>query len=251
MKMTKKILAALLVACSLLVLVACGNGSTSTDTSVTESSTAVSETVSTEASETVSTEASETVSTEASETVSTEVSETVSTEVSETVSEESVAPIEYTKGAIENGVYTNEWANIKFQFDSTTWKEGAAADYLSFESATTDCGLIAGIATEGRQLAIVFENNPGNSMSAETYIDNIKKGMTAVVNGYTFSEQYKKTIAGKEYIGLDAELTQSGVTVYQTFLATQHDGKFISFIVTSLVGADEINPALDKVTTVK
>ena len=58
-------------------------------------------------------------------------------------------------------------------------------------------------------------------------------------------------IAGKEYIGLDAKLTQSGVTVYQTFLATQHDGKFISFVITSLVGADEINPLLDKITTVK
>ncbi len=186
MKMTKKILAALLVACSLFALVACGGDG-----------------------------------------------------------------IDYTKGTIENNVYTNEWANIKFELDSTTWKAGAASDYQSFENATTDCGLIAGVATEGRQLAIVFENNPGNSLDANGYLDNVKNGMTSSVSGYTFSEQYKKTIAGKEYTGFDAKLTQSGVTVYQTFFATQHDGKFISLVVTSLVGADEINSVLDKVTTVK
>jgi hypothetical protein len=220
MKMTKKIFVALLAVCALLTFAACnnGNGDTSTvDSSVAdESSTATQESVA----------------------------------VSETVSEESVETVEYTKGAVSNNVYTNEWADMKFELDSTTWKEGSASDYASYESATTDCGLIAGLATEGRQLAIVFENNPKND-TTETYIANVKKGMLAIYSDYVFSESYKKTIAGKEYLCIDATLTQNGVSIYQAFFVTQHDGKFISLAATSITGKEEITSVVEKITTVK
>lgn len=213
MKMTKKIFVALLAVCALLSFAACNNGNG--DTSTVDSSAADESSTATQESATVS----------------------------ETV--------EYTKGDVSNNVYVNEWADIKFELDSTTWKKGAASDYASFESATTDCGLIAGISAEGRQLAIVFENNPGDKLDEKAYLENVKKGMTTVVTGYTFSEQYKKTIAGKEYVGIDATLNQKGVNVYQTFLAVKHDGKFISIVVTSITGKEEITSVLDKITAVK
>ena len=163
-------------------------------------------------------------------------------------SEESKATVEYTKGSISNNVYTNEWANIKFELDNTTWKQGSTADYQSYESATTDCGLIAGISSEGRQLAIIFEENPGNAATVNVYLDNVKKGMQSVGLTYVFSDYYEKTIAGKKYVGMDATLAQSGVTVYQTFFATLYDGRFISFVGTSVTGKDEIESALAKIT---
>ena len=187
MKMTKKILAALLVACSLFVLVACGG---------------------------------------------------------------SESGVEYTKGTIENNVYTNEWANLKFELDDT-WKKGSDADFQSYENENTDCGLIAGLATEGRQLAIAFEKNPLNLYDENAYLDNVKKGMTSSVSGYTFGEYYKKTIAGQEFTGVDITLSQSGVNVYQAMFTRIHDGKFISIVVTSITGKDEINTVLSKITALK
>ncbi len=187
MKMTKKILAALLVACSLFALVACGGGDNG---------------------------------------------------------------IEYTKGTIENNVYTNEWANIKFELDDT-WKKGSDAEFKSYENENTECGLIAGAATEGRQLAIAFEKNPLNLYDEKAYLDNVKKGMNAAVTGYTFGEYYTKSIAGTDFMGMDVTLKQSGVTVYQAMFTKIHDGKFISIVVTSLVGKEEINSVLNKITALK
>ena len=184
MKMTKKILAALLVACSLFALVACGGSDN------------------------------------------------------------------YTKGTIENNVYTNEWADMKFELDDT-WKKGSDAEFKSYENENTECGLIAGIATEGRQLAIAFEKNPLNLYDENKYLDNIKKDMNVAVSGYSFGEYYTKSIAGKDYLGVDVSLTQGSVTVYQSFFTKLHDGKFISIVVTSLVGKEEINSVLNKLTALK
>ena len=165
------------------------------------------------------------------------------------MSEESSS--DYTKGSVTDNVYVNEWANIKFVLDDTTWKQGSASDYQSYENDTTDCGLIAGLATEGRQLAIAFETNPAGLVSEETYLTNVKTGMTSASTGYTFGEFYNKTIAGKQYLGVDATLTQNGVSVYQAFYTTRHDGKFISIVVTSITDRNEISSVLDKITTVE
>lgn len=184
MKMTKKILAALLVACSLFALVACGGSDN------------------------------------------------------------------YTKGTIENNVYTNEWADMKFELDDT-WKQGSDAEFKSYENENTDCGLIAGIATEGRQLAIAFEKNPLGLYDEESYLNNVKKGMNEAVSGYSFGEYYTKSIAGKDFLGVDVSLTQGSVTFYQSFFTKLHDGKFISIAVTSITGKTEIDSVLAKITTVK
>ncbi len=188
MKMTNKILAALLIVCSLFTLVACGGEGSG---------------------------------------------------------------IEYTKGTIENNVYTNEWADIKFVLDDTTWKKGSDADFKSYENENTDCGLVAGASTEGRQLAIAFEKNPLNLYDEKAYLDNCTKLLKETGLGYSIGEYYKKTIAGKEYLAMDITLSQSGVTVHQAMLTKLHDGKFISIVATSATSKDEINKALDKITTVK
>ena len=167
------------------------------------------------------------------------------------VTAEAPAPtVDYTKGSISNNVYTNEWANIKFELDSTTWKQGSTADYASYETEGTECGLIAGIATEGRQLAIAFEENPRN-YNEESYLDNATKAMKELVAGYTFSEYYKKTIAGKEYLGVDITLTQNGATIHQAMYVKLYDGKFIGIVGTSITSKDEIASVIGKITTVK
>ncbi len=157
--------------------------------------------------------------------------------------------VDYTKGSVSNNVYTNEWANIKFELDST-WKEGPASDYKTYENTTTDCGLIAGIATEGRQFAIVFEKDITKSYDEKEYLDNATK-MLSGVTGYTYGDYYKKTVAGKEYLGVDITLNANGVTVYQAMFVKLYDGRFIAFSVTSASSRDEINSVLAKVTTLK
>lgn len=156
--------------------------------------------------------------------------------------------VEYTKGSIKDNVYTNEWANLKFELNDK-WCEGSASDYTSYENSTTDCGLIAGKATEGRQLAIVFESNPTSLLNEKSYLDAFVNSIKSASDAYTFSEYTTQTIAGKEFLCVAMTLDAGNANVYQYEYVKLYDGKFISIIVTS-TSESEAKEALARVTTI-
>lgn len=140
--------------------------------------------------------------------------------------------VEYTVGTIENNYYVNEWADIKFRL-VTPWKACAKSDYAVYESATTDCGLLAGDATRGQQLAIVFEENPSKLIDEKKYLDNFVQGLKSTAPDFICGEYFTKTIAGKEFLGVRSVYARGRVSVYQFEYVRLHDGKFISIIVTA------------------
>ena len=116
-------------------------------------------------------------------------------------------PPSYTKGTITNGVYENEWADIKFTITSD-WPEAEASQYENYETLNTECGFLSADPLFGKQLAFQFEDLSyyGKSYTANDYLDALKMQYenTFEQNGIDayFEDYFDYTIAGKDYLTL-------------------------------------------------
>ena len=116
-------------------------------------------------------------------------------------------PPSYTKGTITNGVYENEWADIKFTITSA-WPEAEASQYENYETLNTECGFLSADPLFGKQLAFQFEDLSyyGKSYTAADYLDALKMQYenTFEQNGIDayFEDYFDYTIAGRDYLTL-------------------------------------------------
>lgn len=139
----------------------------------------------------------------------------------------------YTKGEIVDGVYINEWANIKYKITDDL-PEGSKALYNTYENENSDCGFLA---SDGeRQLAIVFEKlgSANAALMANDYLDLVEEQLAAGYKefGIEVSSKGRTTvqIAGEIYEATALDINTR--SVYQYICVRKIDNYMSCIIVT-------------------
>ena len=152
--------------------------------------------------------------------------------------------ISYNNGILADGVYTNEWANIRFDAVDP-WTDGTDEEYAAYEGdPNTECGVILDDAVNGKQLSICFEKLTGANVliTADTYLDIVSDGLGESYNDSglpcQLSEYYDTTIAGETYRTL--RISFDGLESVQDLHVRKHDGYiiFIGIVAQSSLDAD-------------
>lgn len=144
--------------------------------------------------------------------------------------------VAYTKGAVADGWYVNEWANLKFEI-TEEWPQGTAEQYAAYENETTDCGFLAQDDATNNQLCIGFEKleSVAGLLSEEDYLDRFEEMLSTTYDDagieYEMGDTYNTTIAGETYLSLSVSL--GGDMVHQTCCVRKMDGYIIFITVTS------------------
>ena len=133
--------------------------------------------------------------------------------------EETTPSYSFEKGSLLSNVYTNNWANLKFEL-SDGWQNGEASEYASYETtANSYCGLAANKQTGATltQLDIAFEELTGinSTLTVSQYIDTIKPMFETQYSnmGITveIGEIYNQTIANETYSSFVINLSNLGI----------------------------------------
>lgn len=150
---------------------------------------------------------------------------------------EAADPTVYAKGRIENGVYINEWADLRYVLTAKL-PEGTREEYMTYENAETECGLLCSDMNAGRQLAVTFEKLSGenSAITASEYIEIASSAMETLYKALNItvncSKPFDYTIGGREYTAASCVLNDGAV--YQYYCARKVDGYVIVIIVTAL-----------------
>lgn len=153
-----------------------------------------------------------------------------------TVNVSTEAPkLSYTKGAVNDGVYENNWANI--EYDTDGWEQGSTSEYGTFESDMLDCGLYLKDDAKG-VFVITFEKLPSVSkdMTDEEYLDIIVTGATAAYTDYEVSDVKSETLAGEKCVAQTISLSDGSVV--QKICIRKLDDYMIMYMSTAYSEAD-------------
>lgn len=163
--------------------------------------------------------------------------------------------VEYTKGEINGNIYTNEWANIKIEFDERF--ENAPQEYYDpYENLLSDCGAYFIAEEDGDEIGITFYK--AGTHSVKEYCDEtIDSWMDALENHFedVFSQEYideivytkdakSVDIAGEEYLGVFLTVGfQNGLSPVYSDYCAEKNRKIIDIVVIS----DSVEESLDLV----
>ncbi len=122
--------------------------------------------------------------------------------VTEATEEATQAGVPYTKGAVTDGVYVNEWANIKMAIPEG-FNDADSATYAAAENAITDCGAYFMAKDTMSLIYICYEKLPTfPAYTEEEYLDialEVFEEMDEIILKEA-SETYSTTvIAGENY----------------------------------------------------
>ena len=149
------------------------------------------------------------------------------------------APVEYTVGESVNGVYTNEWADLRIDFSG--WTDGTAEEYSAYAAdGKTDCWLVAKDFDSLTQVVILAEPLYGltTAYTETEYLDIVMSQITPVYDSYdldySIGEYYEEEIAGKTYECVYISVTSTNTNIeYKT---VKIDNYMVSFIITNSAG---------------
>lgn len=143
----------------------------------------------------------------------------------------------YDKGSFADGVYVNNWANLRCEA-GTIWTHGGADEYAAYEAdPNTECGVILNDTANGKQLVICFEKLTGASIfiNEKGYLDVVSDSLKEEYAGMNInvemSEYYDTTIAGEKY--KTVRINFVGTTVVQDIHVRKLDNYIIFIGVTS------------------
>lgn len=163
------------------------------------------------------------------------------------------APATYTKGAITEGWYVNNWANLRF--DTTGWTEGDASEYASYEGDDkTQCGLALNKDDNTKQLDICFEKLPAGAedYSEDSYISILENGLSQQYSlaGYSVSIEkgYTTTIAGQNFKTL--KISFNDLPMVQSLHVLNKDGYMI-YVGVIAPDAFEVSAIVNNIRTVE
>ena len=114
----------------------------------------------------------------------------------------------FEKGSVNDYVYINNWANLKFDMAASGgWLECDASEYTAIETSEPS-GFVCGFAAQSvlDRFIIAFQELSGdNANSTETeYFEAIINHAKSGDSEYTFSGLYDSTIANATYKSFDA-----------------------------------------------
>ena len=122
----------------------------------------------------------------------------------------------FEKGSVNDFVYINNWANMKFDMLAAYggWAECDASEYTAIETGEPS-GFVCGFAAQSvslNRVIIAFQELSGdnaNSTETEYLEDLINQAKSAGDSEYTFSGLYDSTIANATYKSFDATYIDS------------------------------------------
>ena len=144
----------------------------------------------------------------------------------------------YKKGTVTESKFTSEWMGIQYTLpnDMTMLSEETIASgskdniqvemqaYLTDAPSTKNIGMLA------------EDISKDTSMDENKYIELTKTQMEKAIPGITFSEQGKRTIAGKEFYELPYSYTKdvdgTQTTITQTFLCKKIEDRMVCITLT-------------------
>ncbi len=118
--------------------------------------------------------------------------------------------VSYTKGAVIDGVYVNEWAN--FKFDITSWQPITDEEYASYGNENTEYGFMSYGTGTGQQFSVCFEDL---SVQSEEYdaagystelVKVLEKSFTEKNIPYSIGEFYETVVADETYCTFDTDI---------------------------------------------
>lgn len=127
--------------------------------------------------------------------------------------------ISYSKGDVQDGYYSNEWANIKFKL-TEEWPESDENVYSNYENRTTDCGFISLDELSGKQFAVQFEDLSAyvKSYSANDYLKAFAEQLNNQYKNnnieFDISEIFDINIAGDKYSAIKTHIVHNGMCMY-------------------------------------
>lgn len=145
----------------------------------------------------------------------------------------------YTRGTLENGVYVNSWADIRFAVPDG-FKQGDDEQYAQVEAEeNTECGLYLTNQDGSQTLFIGFQKLSAR-VSAENYMQKVAqnlKGNAQITvkepDSFVFTN-----LGGHEFVKGVFRLTISGKTVYQSYFVREQDNCMI-FVVSTSASVDK------------
>ena len=154
----------------------------------------------------------------------------------------------YTKGTLTDNVYVNEWAGVQFKLPEGL-ANGSDADYAKYTNEHVDACLVTGEGNEQGQVLLLIEDvsrvnihyPPDDYLEifTEKWLDE-----DDVEQGWTKTEPYSRTIAGKGYRVV--ALNNESLGYMQLAACRCVDGKMICFCVWGT--ADNVDSFLNSVT---
>ena len=159
----------------------------------------------------------------------------------------------FTKGSTLNKVYTNKWANLKFELTGG-FEEADAATYSASEAANAYCGLIAADQTAVKQISIVYEKLDGVNalISEEKYIEIItgllKDQFTQANYKFEFGETFDRTIANENYKSFIVTFPELN---YLKQVNVRKQDSYIVLITADAKDTFTINTILNSITTAR
>ena len=162
--------------------------------------------------------------------------------------------VEYTKGSIsEDGVYTNEWADIKFVMPDG-FSNADSSTYSAAENSTTDCGMYFMADDTMSLIYICYEKLPSfPKYDEESYLDSAMNSIeTQTPSGitYTTTDRYTThTIAGYAYAKAECNLKNGyGDFAHSFYVRKQGDYMIaISAISSSHASNDDLVSKITKI----
>lgn len=159
---------------------------------------------------------------------------------------------DYTKGTFDGSVYTNEWADIKFELPAG-FVDADASTYATAESETTECGAYFTANDSMSIICIYYEKSPTVPVyDEETYLDASMKSFESV-SGITYKipDKYSSsTVGGHEYMKAEIEFNNG----YGNFLNSIYVRKLDNYMICiSAIGIDSesISALVNKIKNVK
>ena len=154
----------------------------------------------------------------------------------------------YTKGTLENNVYTNEWAGLTFELPENL-TDGTDADYEKYTDDYTDACLVTDDESEEGQVLLLVEDvaRVDEDYAADDYLDIITENWLEEgdeEDGWAKSDPYTQAVAGKDYRLV--KLSNEELDFVQLAACRNLDGKMICLLVWGT--EDSVEEFLDSVT---
>ena len=125
------------------------------------------------------------------------------------------APLSYEAGTVENGVYENKWADLRFVLPEG-WAEATQSAYETYEDENTTCDFYA--INESYELLAVVVIDLSSQWDANLYSESryLKEVVDGIAEGLEVElekdvEQYDVSVAGTDYLTSDVYAESSGV----------------------------------------
>lgn len=143
---------------------------------------------------------------------------------------------DYVYGTISQDVYTNEWADLRFQL-TDGWENAAEEKYKAFDGELTKCDFHA-IYTDGSNVVVMImdlSRKEFQSYSENQLLDELSEGFIEGVDNAEKSENSYQTVANQLYshTSVNGKVDNTDIDVCISAYVKKIDNKAVFIAVTS------------------